>query len=370
VVYVQADQQTIADYPLGGAPATPTYRYVYASYIDEPVVRKGAGTSGTVHYYHRNQQYSIYAITDAAANIAERYAYTAYGQPTILDAAATVIAASAISNRYTYTAREWDATVGLYHFRARWMSGLTGRFLTRDPIGFKGSRWDLYEFVEGSSLNGLDPSGKILIACTCGCHGGRSIGYRSEVRTVECTGLATSCCSSVCNTRYHNGSCSFTGEWKQVEAEEDDTGIEEEVIDIVDDTVCSFFLVCEVVIPTPGEGVACAAGTKVVCKMVKQCVTMRTPNSPLCKALKLAKELACRSADALGGCGSAPTFGGMSGADCHAREIAWGGCATAREAFQKACFKKGAGGWPGHKQQIGQAKAAARNCGDCASTRP
>jgi hypothetical protein len=62
---------------------------------------------------HSNQQYSIYAITDAAANIAERYAYTAYGHPTILDAAATVIATSAISNRYTYTAREWDATVDL-----------------------------------------------------------------------------------------------------------------------------------------------------------------------------------------------------------------------------------------------------------------
>jgi YD repeat-containing protein len=42
-VFVQMDQQTIADYPVGGAASTPTYRYVYASYIDEPVVRKGAG---------------------------------------------------------------------------------------------------------------------------------------------------------------------------------------------------------------------------------------------------------------------------------------------------------------------------------------
>jgi len=123
------------------------------------VVRKGAGTSGTVHYYHRNQQYSIYAITDAAANIAERYAYTAYGQPTILDAAATVVATSAISNRYTYTAREWDATVGLYHFRARWMSGLTGRFLTRDPIGYEGSDWNLYEYVDSQPTIKIDPYG-------------------------------------------------------------------------------------------------------------------------------------------------------------------------------------------------------------------
>ena len=30
---------------------------------------------------HRNQQYSIYAITDSAGAVSERYAYTAYGQP-------------------------------------------------------------------------------------------------------------------------------------------------------------------------------------------------------------------------------------------------------------------------------------------------
>jgi YD repeat-containing protein len=58
VVYVQHDQQTIADYPVGGVASTPTNRYAYASYIDEPVVRKAAGTGGTIHYYHRNQQYT------------------------------------------------------------------------------------------------------------------------------------------------------------------------------------------------------------------------------------------------------------------------------------------------------------------------
>jgi hypothetical protein len=47
VVYVQMDQQTIADYPVGGAASTPKYRYVDASYIDGTVVRKRAGTGGT-----------------------------------------------------------------------------------------------------------------------------------------------------------------------------------------------------------------------------------------------------------------------------------------------------------------------------------
>ena len=62
VGYVQMDQQTIADYPVGGAATTPTFRYVYASYIDEPVVRKTAGTGGTLVYFHRTQHYSITAV--------------------------------------------------------------------------------------------------------------------------------------------------------------------------------------------------------------------------------------------------------------------------------------------------------------------
>jgi RHS repeat-associated protein len=136
VVFVQMDQQTIADYPVGGAATTPTFRYVYASYIDEPVVRKGPTSTSTAHFYHRNHQYSVTAITTSTGAIAERYAYTAYGQPTILNASGTVISATTLSNRYTYTGREWDATLGLHHFRARWMSPNAGRFVTRDPIGY------------------------------------------------------------------------------------------------------------------------------------------------------------------------------------------------------------------------------------------
>jgi RHS repeat-associated protein len=156
VVYFQADQQTIADYPRGGSASTATYRYVFASYIDEPVVRKTTGTSGTVLYYHRNQQYSIFALTDSSGNVSERYAYTAYGQPAFLNASATVQTSSAAGNRYTYTAREWDATLGLHHFRARWMGGLTGRFLTRDPIGYLDN---INSYACSFAFNDLDPLG-------------------------------------------------------------------------------------------------------------------------------------------------------------------------------------------------------------------
>jgi RHS repeat-associated protein len=108
--------------------------------------------------YHRNQQYSITAMTTSTGAVAERYAYTAYGQPTILNASGSPIGnqQSQIANRFTYTGREWDETLGLYHFRARWMSPLAGRFLGRDPIGYEGG-WGLYELYMG--LNETDPSG-------------------------------------------------------------------------------------------------------------------------------------------------------------------------------------------------------------------
>jgi RHS repeat-associated protein len=117
-------------------------------------------------YYHSNQQYSTNAITNSSGAIVERYAYTAYGEPTICNASGSVISNSTISNRYAYTGREWDATVALYHFRARWMSGLTGRFLGRDPIGFKGSPYNLHELAKSSPILRRDPLG---LACAKEC---------------------------------------------------------------------------------------------------------------------------------------------------------------------------------------------------------
>jgi RHS repeat-associated protein len=109
-----------------------------------------------------NQPFSITAITNSTGAISERYAYTAYGQPTILDASGSILSTSSISNRYTYTGREWDATLGLYHFRARWMSPSAGRFLGRDPIGYvDGNNFYMQYF----GLAETDPNGLRKVCC-------------------------------------------------------------------------------------------------------------------------------------------------------------------------------------------------------------
>ncbi|MFN9419868.1 MAG: RHS repeat domain-containing protein, partial [Pirellula sp.] len=114
----------------------------------------------TTTHNHSNQQYSITAITTSAGAVAERYAYSAYGEPTICDSSGSVIAGSAINNRYSYTGREWDATVGLHHFRARWISPKTGRFMGRDPIAFEGGAFNISEYCHDSPFNYIDPSGQ------------------------------------------------------------------------------------------------------------------------------------------------------------------------------------------------------------------
>ncbi|MBX3417067.1 MAG: RHS repeat-associated core domain-containing protein [Pirellulaceae bacterium] len=162
VVFVQSGQQTIADYARGAAASSPSFRYVYGSYIDEPILRHGGTgstlpTSGTsLAYYHRNQQYSIVALTNHSGAILERYAYTAHGELTIMAANGTLRTTSLYNNRYTYTGREWDPDFNLYHFRARLYDPIAGRFITRDPLGYVDGM-SLYRGYFG--LNGTDPGG-------------------------------------------------------------------------------------------------------------------------------------------------------------------------------------------------------------------
>ena len=146
-----------------------TRQYVNASYVDEPVLlidRTAAGSVGAGtderFYYHRNQQYSITALTDNSGTPVERYAYTAYGEPTILDGPGTTTrTASFINNPYLYTAQEYDPETALYHFNARMYEGRKGRFLSHDPIMYPDGA---SAYAISNSVNGVDPAGLSVIA--------------------------------------------------------------------------------------------------------------------------------------------------------------------------------------------------------------
>jgi len=130
-------------------------RYVYASYVDEPVMMvSGASTK---HYFHQNHLYSVAAMTSSTGAVVERYRYDAYGKRTVTNAAGTPIAASTIGQQRGFTGYYLDAETGLYYARARMYSAGLGRFVSRDPLGY----------IDGKSLyrayfspNFLDPTGQ------------------------------------------------------------------------------------------------------------------------------------------------------------------------------------------------------------------
>ncbi len=85
--------------------------------------------------YPRNGQYSITAMTTSSGAVADRNAYTAYGQPTNLKRQRNCASEFFRKQSLTYTDCEWDETLGLHHFLARWMSTLAERLVVRELIG-------------------------------------------------------------------------------------------------------------------------------------------------------------------------------------------------------------------------------------------
>ncbi len=180
--------QVAAEYVADAAAGSPERKFIYAEYIDEPVMMvdetalgsTGAG-SEEAYYYHQNSLYSVAAMTDATGTVAERYAYSAYGQPVYLDANANLLdpQASTVGNPYLFTGRRLDDETGLYYYRARMYDSELGRFVSRDPIGYWAGDVNLYRYVGNSPLVFFDPTGLqgrwrigipdiTLIPVTCG----------------------------------------------------------------------------------------------------------------------------------------------------------------------------------------------------------
>jgi RHS repeat-associated protein len=157
--YFYDDARIVEEQDTGGVPLA---TYVYGNYIDEVLTMDRGGQT---YYYHQNALWSVAAVTDGAANVAERYSYDAYAFATITDASGTLVPVwdvdrprSAIGNPWMFTGRQLDEESGLYFYRARYYDALKGRFLQRDPLGYVDGP-NLYFYVQNSPTNLLDPMG-------------------------------------------------------------------------------------------------------------------------------------------------------------------------------------------------------------------
>ncbi len=123
-----------------------TARYTHNLAIDDPL---GFEKGGKLYAYHKDTLGSITAITDSTQAVVNSYSYDSFGNMT---------QTGTLAQPYAYTAREWDKETGLYYYRARAYDSMVGRFLQKDPIGFKGGI-NLYNYVQNNPINFTDPTG-------------------------------------------------------------------------------------------------------------------------------------------------------------------------------------------------------------------
>ncbi len=85
---------------------------------------------------------------------------------TIYDATwTTTRSESSYANVTVYTGREVDGETGLYYFRNRYYSAELGRFLSRDPIGYKPGDTNVYRYCRDNPTIYIDPRGLFCGEC-------------------------------------------------------------------------------------------------------------------------------------------------------------------------------------------------------------
>ncbi len=176
VLYYSANWQVLEERESGVVQAQQVWSPVY---VDALILRDrnadGNNTNGPNgdgleqrHYVAQDANFNVTALIDGSTGaVVERYYYQAYGVPTVLDANFVPRAngQSQFAWRYLHQGGRFDWAASYYHFRNRDLSPTLGRWLNQDPIGFQGSKWNLYEYVEGTPTGGLDPNGLYAVRC-------------------------------------------------------------------------------------------------------------------------------------------------------------------------------------------------------------
>ncbi len=127
-------------------------RYSQGLNPDEPLAMlRGSTTS----FYSADGLGSVTSLSSAAGTLAQTYGYDSFGNQTSSN--------GSLTNPFQYTGREFDADTSLYYYRARFYDPRTGRFLSEDPIGFRGFDVNTYRYVRNRPGQYTDPFGLLTI---------------------------------------------------------------------------------------------------------------------------------------------------------------------------------------------------------------
>jgi RHS repeat-associated protein len=111
---------------------------------------QGEQINGSPFYYMRDQLGSVRELTDSVGNVRARYDYDPYGYRTKLS--------GDLDAQFGFTGFYYHARSGLNLALYRAYDFLTGRWLSRDPIGEEGEL-NLYGYVANNALNAVDTLG-------------------------------------------------------------------------------------------------------------------------------------------------------------------------------------------------------------------
>lgn len=109
-------------------------------------------------YYHNDHQGTPQRLTDKAGNILWAADYDAYGRATTKVAASAQLA---VTSNLRFPGQYLDAETGLHYNDRRYYDPETGRYTSRDPIGFEGGI-NLYAYAGASPSRHTDPTGEII----------------------------------------------------------------------------------------------------------------------------------------------------------------------------------------------------------------
>jgi RHS repeat-associated protein len=115
-------------------------------------------TGGSDYIYSLDGLESTRAITDSSGNIVETYKYLAYGQPVIQNPSGNVLSASTVGNSFMFARSIFASESGLTLNWRRYYDPTTGRFESKDPIGFAGGT-NIYAYAANNPIYWTDPFG-------------------------------------------------------------------------------------------------------------------------------------------------------------------------------------------------------------------